>query len=125
MLSLAPTPFAALRDVPPSLKFVQVIFAYQHAQLQTRRASPAAKRLLETSTTPHRILYGALRNGKSHQRSLATVRTPSKQVTTPTLARITASGSRRTVNVATGTDNIAPAVSGAASSQSIRPYISM
>ncbi len=27
MLSRAPTPFAALRDVPPSLKLVQVIFA--------------------------------------------------------------------------------------------------
>ncbi len=49
MLNRAPTPFAALRDVPPSLKLVQVIFA--RVLINVRIELPA-KRLLPGSICP-------------------------------------------------------------------------
>ena len=56
---------------------------------------------------------------KNYKANFMSVSTPSKQVTTPTPERTACSGNHLTVKVATGTDNIAPRVSGAASIRSM------
>gem|GEM_PF-6181271 len=60
-----------------------------------------------------------------YHRSFTIVSSPSRHVTTPTLPLMKTSGSLRTVNVAIGTERIAPAVNGTANDHSRPPRISM